>query len=125
MSTDRFVPFGAVVPTREQIGEALRRFIGPLGTVEWHDETHRFYATLPGEPTRAWDGPLDFPDARFSAVDSRQFEVFIADDNIDVITRWADDATDALAYGFARQCVFAFGNIPGAKAWGWFNEVTA
>ena len=124
MSTDRFVPFGLVRPTREQVGEAPRRFIGPLGEVEWHEGAHRFVATLPGEPTRAWDGPLDVPDARFPSVDSRWFEVFIHEDSLDVITRRGDDATEALAYGFAKQCVYAFGNVAGAVAEGWFREKT-
>jgi hypothetical protein len=124
MATDRFVSFGAVRPTRAQIRRALVRYIGDPGAVKWSRASGRFVVTLPGEPRDAWVRPLAYPKARPRPVmnEERWFEVFPGgeDAELSVITRSADDITNAVATGFARACVYAFGTVREAEKQDWW-----
>jgi hypothetical protein len=103
MACDRFVYWTQVHPTSEQIGQALGDYVGEAGTVGFSIESHRFICRFPGKPSSA----LKRAEPTLASVcpdDERWFEVFMADDNIDVITRQCDEFTSAVAEGFAALC---------------------
>ena len=81
---------------------ALRSYVGDAAKIsgsngdEITEKDSTAFVTLPGKPS-----------APFNAVvrdDSRWFEVFFGDDNIDVITRTQDPLLNAVAKGFADCC---------------------
>jgi hypothetical protein len=99
MSCDRVVrwyPDPELIPTKEDIEAALTGYIGEGGKVHW--ETDRFFVDLPGAPSDP------FPLYK-SPHETRWFEVWIAKDQLDVITRQADEFTMVVAEGFASLCV--------------------
>lgn len=131
MGRGRKVLYGEVVPTHEQVGEALSRYLlgrapgesAPGAAVEWREAQECYVATLPGAPADAWLRPLAYPTARarFNPNDARWFEVWLLDPaHIDVVTRSADDLTNAVADGFARACAYAFGTHKAAQEEEWW-----
>lgn len=105
MACDRFVYF-ATVPSREDIGKISEDFLGAfLVSSEW--ASSRWTFLLVGHksfPFRRIDGisPALQRAHEEEAQEERWIEVFIGDDNIDVITRRQDPAVNALAEGLAK-----------------------
>lgn len=101
MAADRFIWFkgDAKVPPKKDIESVLTNFFGEAAKVEWVDG--RFYATLQGKPTQPFAG-LGLTGRLFPPDMERWIEVYVAKDNIDVITRQADTYTNVLADGVAK-----------------------
>jgi hypothetical protein len=102
MACDRFVYWSQVHPTFEQIGQALEDYVGEAA---WMIAvgSGRFICRFSGKPSSA----LKRAEPTLASVcpdDERWFEVFVADDNIDIITRQCDEFTSAVAEGFAALC---------------------
>ena len=131
MGRGRKVLYGEVVPTREQVGEALSRYLlgrpsgeaAPGAAVEWREAQGCYVATLPGAPADAWPRPLAYPTsrARCNPNEERWFEVWLLDPaQMDIVARSADDITNAVADGFARACAYAFGTHKEAQGEEWW-----
>jgi len=108
MAFDRFVYWrGGTRPTLEQVQFALEDYVRDLATeVKW--ERNRFLVTLPGMGSHPAARISESETTRLAAAEERKnerwFEVYIAPDNIDVITRRGDWITNAIATEFARIC---------------------
>lgn len=106
MASDRFVHFGkGKVPSKKDVKLALEDYLGANMThIKWGGG--RWTATLVG--SRSWPFRRlepDHPCAKAyeeEAKENRWIEVFIAKDNIDVITRRQDEVTNNIARGFAQ-----------------------
>lgn len=102
MALDRFVYFKKDRrPTEKEAELVVRNYFGGCGTVEWSDD--RWIVSLPGTPTWVFEG-IEPGTARERNAE-RWIEVYLGDDNVDVITRRQDEFTNALASGLAE--VFA------------------
>lgn len=115
MACDRFVYWvrddvNEKTPTREQIQLVLEDYVRGLAvSVEWNADQRRFYVLLPGMGSmplaRVSDWPLMAGMNKEQQETERWFEVYVEDgDNIDVITRRADEITNNIASGFAKLC---------------------
>jgi len=106
MARDRFVNWQGAAPESSAVEEFLRSFFQDKGTVEWVDESGRWQCTFPPNPSierKAWHNERRF------------LEVFIDDDNIDVITRQQDEEVASFADEFARRCAERWnGRLEGA-----------
>lgn len=99
MALDRFVHFEmGRKPTKKQVELVVRNYFGGCGTVEWSQD--RWIVSLPGKPTWAFEG-IEVDVMPQSRNDERWIEVYVGDDNVDVITRRQDEFTNALAAGLA------------------------
>ncbi len=107
MACDRFINFDkGKVPSKEDVGKALEDYLGALMVSnEWGG--NRWTATLIG--TKSWPFRRLEPEevicakvAAKEADEERWIEVYIAKDNIDVITRRQDEVTMRIADGFAK-----------------------
>jgi len=106
MSCDRFIRFDkGKVPLRADLKFALEDYLGAFMThIKWVNGS--WVAQLEGG--KSWPFKRLEADSRLAAAreeeakENRCIEVFIASDNIDVITRRADEATMNLADGFAK-----------------------
>ena len=107
MASDRFIHFElGKVPCREDLRKALEDYLGAFMTnIQWGGS--RWTAQLMG--SKSWPfrrlEPEDCVSAKAAVIEpneDRWIEVYIAKDNIDVITRRQDWATSQLADGFAR-----------------------
>lgn len=100
MACDRFVNFKESRPAKAELEAILRNFLGGCGTVEWKED--RWFLDVPGIPTSMFN---DVPGARFTyqGNEKRWIEVFWGKDNVDVITRQADNFTNALAAELASS----------------------
>jgi hypothetical protein len=103
MALDRFITWQDEKPTDEQLLFVLEDFLGGVGEItnDPTKEGHPWWTIkLPGTPThplrRAFniEGPM--------LHEERWFEVYVADDHIDVMTRLGDAFTNALADKFAE-----------------------
>jgi hypothetical protein len=102
MASDRLMCFaGKPVPGRDAVQVVIEDFLGGIGSIEWSGD--RFIVTLPGKGTLALQrtSPVFAGVEGFCHEDGRWFEVWFGDDCIDVITRFQDDFTNALAKRFA------------------------
>jgi len=108
MALDRFVYLKDEKPTREQLEQVLRNYIGEAGTINF--ENNMWFCTLPGKPTHLLQGVDGFPQERCVPLrdDERWFEIFYNKDDpkphIDVITRQQDEFTTVVANGFQQLC---------------------
>lgn len=106
MALDRFVYFRrAKKPTKKELRLVLDDFFGGATTeIKW--DRDRFFVTLVGRHTNALRRMEDVPDFVRREPDpgfeGRHLEVWIGSDCIDVMTRQADEFTNALAEGFAK-----------------------
>lgn len=113
MSLDRFVRWQTELrPTREELQLVLEDYLGGAGEARW--DTDRFFVTLTGlrseayrrcahvtEVVRAYaEHTLREPPANRI----RWIELYLHEDSIDVITRCADDFTNAVAERLAEIC---------------------
>lgn len=106
MAADWFVDFPkGKVPSKEDVGKALEDYLGAYAEgIHW--DGNRWFAKLVG--TKSWPFKRLEADSRFAAryeeeaKEPRWIEVFIDTNNIDVITRRSDEATNNLAEGFAK-----------------------
>lgn len=109
MSSDRFVYWNDRKPTREQLQLVLEDYVRDLAeSVEWDEEGSRFFVKLPGmgchPATRIADDAVMERMYLMDQKTERWFEVFVCDDNVDIITRHGDRITHAIATEFARIC---------------------
>jgi len=99
MALDRFVYWKDKAPDKGQLERTLIAYAGTMADIAFRDD--RWYINIPGKPSCALEnyygvGMLrDLPDERW-------IEVWPGDDCVDVITRQADDITNAIAEGLAR-----------------------
>lgn len=107
MASDRFVRFDEVTPTQEMIQTVLEDFLGGVGKIEW--KADRFFVDLPGKGSFVFCRVGKNPSGCHPAPrEERWFEVWVGVTRIDVITREADEFTNALADRFARLCANYF-----------------
>lgn len=105
MPTDRFVAFPAgKYPPVGDVGKALRAYIGEAGVVEWWPGSWRWGVTFPSEPTLPAQA-FTQRDISCALAQRRAFEVFVNDDQFDVMTRSQDDFVCAVADGFVAFAV--------------------
>lgn len=102
MAHDRFIYWTDQRPTREEVEQVLRDYLGGVGELRWNnDDQNRFYVELPGTPTH----PLATIDSKteiYGHLD-RWIEVCVADDEpMDIITRQMDPFTNAIAADLAQ-----------------------
>ena len=110
MAYDRFVHFKkGQVPSKQVVQYLLEDYLGDfLIKNEWGGG--RWTATLVGHTSWPFRRIAEFQgtarSAHWTSEESKQeerwLEVFIAKDNIDVITRQTDEVTNIIADGFAR-----------------------
>lgn len=117
MAFDRFVYFkGERAPSKTSLEEVLTDFCGALATkIEWNED--RWYVTLHGHVSHMFQRQPDaykFYDDRNPP--ERWFEVWVKVrrrdkkvTSMDVITRMADEATNALAEAFTERCAVFWG----------------
>lgn len=116
MALDRFVYWTDRTPTKEELGQVLKNYVGDAGTVTF--EYQRWTCILPGRPTRPLKGIPGFSLQTEDLNDSktRWFEVcwHERDDergikaSIDVITREQDEFTNGVAERFQKLCLRAW-----------------
>jgi len=109
MGTDRFITWTTERPTRNEIGQALTRYINTSGKVEWLEHGSRFYAEVIGDAMNPFIWKDEAASAELFAppCNVRGFEVYVADgEPTDVITRGADAFTGAVAEGFAAAIAY-------------------
>lgn len=99
MALDRFVYWQNKKPSDDELKWALEDYLSSVGEIDYK-KPDWWIITLPGvscSPFRRI--------AEISFYESeRWFEIFIQDDNIDVLTRQADEFTNNVAQGFAELC---------------------
>jgi hypothetical protein len=103
MAYDRFIRFGKRRPTKPEVQKALEDYVSGAGRVEWLKD--RFFVYLEGKgshPARRIAG--SHPSAKEADVyrAERFVEVWLDKAVVDVITRQADDYTNAVADGFVE-----------------------
>ena len=99
MPLDRVVLWQQKRPNKKQLAHMIEDYIGEAGKVEW--KTDRWYCTLHGKPSAMFRRIL--PLRQNFGHDERWFEIFIGEDGIDVLTRSADEFTNAVAKEFAER----------------------
>jgi hypothetical protein len=119
MGRDHFVYWNDEKPTKDDIERVIVQFFGPDILKKLTHSGKRFYVTLAGRWTNAVVGVRPVmeghkkPFGAFTHGDgaptpeelddayTRCLEVFVHEDSIDIITRHADDFTNACARGLA------------------------
>lgn len=110
MACDRFVYWKkGNEPTREQLQLVLEDYVRDLAeSVEWDGPGHRFFVKLPGMCSNPAARFTDSDMIRRMAIEDRKterwFEVYVDDDNVDVMTRHSDWITNGIATEFAKIC---------------------
>jgi hypothetical protein len=103
MARDRFVYWLAEAPSIHDIQRALEDYLGAAGDIA--ADGFRFVAWLTGTSSHPMRRilPHDTRVRAFAeqASQTRAFEVIVADDHLDVITRMGDEYTNVVAEGFA------------------------
>jgi len=100
MALDRIIRFDKPFkpPTRMELTTLLADYFQGIGGASWDKD--RFFVTLPGRPCYALGRLAKIP---FSELpEQRWIEVWKDRTSVDVITRTADDITNALAEGLAE-----------------------
>jgi len=107
MALDRFVRFKSRRPTRAEIALVLINFFSGIAEVAWDEKQDRFYITLPGKPSCAFNG-LILNDVfsepwskQYDEQDGRWIELYYDAEQFDVITRQQDEFTNVIARGIA------------------------
>jgi hypothetical protein len=101
MSLDRFVNWKKERPTKRQVRAVLRDFFSTYHSIKW--DRDRFYIKLPGKPSCAYRSLARTRKIPLSELpQGRCIEVHLGKGNLDVITRHADEYTNALAQGLAE-----------------------
>jgi len=117
MAQDRFVYWKEERPTRKELKGVLEDFLGGMavgikyGTFESgasKDKDLEFWSILlVGKPSFPFKRLPGFGKGSFGGQEmhtERWFEVVVAPDSIDVITRMSDELTSVIANGFAELC---------------------
>ena len=116
MSRDVVINWTGYKPTKNEIEMLLQDYIGAAGTVEWDADADRYIVTIPGTPSyarvrvgaatpvqrAAWRGKMTEPLPKRWSQDSRFFEVWSDKDCTYVMTRDADELTNAIADTLAK-----------------------
>lgn len=117
MACDRIVRWKGRRPADADLRVVLEDYLGGCAEVEERPQVGSgrpwFFITIPGKPTFPF-GRLEemrgTPNAAAIAeTPERWFEVFVADDYVDVITRHGDEFTGVVAQGFAALCARFWG----------------
>lgn len=100
MALDRIIRFDKPnhPPIRMELTTLLADYFQGIGTVKWDKD--RFFVSLPGKPCHALGRLAVIP--RMPPPEERWIEVWKNRTSVDVITRGADDITNALAEGLAE-----------------------
>lgn len=105
MSLDTFVYWKQEVPTHEEIQQCLEDYCRGIGVVAWDDGTGRWFVDLPGKSSFPFArvGPSSRQRRQMEIERSRerQFEVWLDNECLDVITREMDEITHNISRGFA------------------------
>jgi hypothetical protein len=118
MSLDRFITYGSTSPTVEQVGLVCEQYFGlDIAKVEWNGTQRRYYVTLAGKWSHPLRNVVELPPGSLEwgapPHDERVIEVYVGDvaerEPIDVITRHADDFTNASADGLAAVLARGWG----------------
>ena len=99
MALDRFVYFKNEAPPREEVQNLLHDFFNEAFIdIIWSGG--RFFITLPGQQS----DPYKQITGKMRSIQNgpRFIEVYIGDDNIDIITRHGDAYTSCIAEGLAN-----------------------
>ena len=104
MVWDRFVYWNADAPSELDIIQALTDYLNGAATIEYKADVTRWFCIFPQAPSHPFRNLGDTRSVQEGLSELRNFEVFIADDNIDVMTRFQDYFIDAIAAGFAELC---------------------
>jgi len=97
MALDRVVNWDKEKPTKAEAEAALTNFLGGVGILEWVQD--RYYIHLPGTPTPTLRGLGKCVEVGYHV---RWIEVWQDNDSLYVITRQADEFTNALAEKLAE-----------------------
>jgi len=118
MAHDRFVRWKNRRPSDADLRDVLTDYLGGCGAeIEEQAQPESphpwFFITLPGKPTFPFGRLAEMvgsPRAEaMTECTERWFEVFVADDYVDVITRRGDEFTSVVARGFAALCARFWG----------------
>lgn len=103
MACDRFVDFKERRPTKEETEKVLRDFFGPdAAEIDW--DGGRFYIMLPGKCSFPFASlPISLTNPFAEGERERWIEVYVEDDQFDVITRGHDEYTNVIADGIAAM----------------------
>lgn len=107
MAQDTFVYWKDRKPKPSELETVLEDYVRGMGKVSWSKETKRFFVNFEGHVS--WPFARLLPEeakalAQKQEVHMRWFEVYIASDHIDVITRMQDEIVNNIARGFAVLC---------------------
>ena len=103
MSVDRFVRFDKKKPTLDELKDILECYIEGLGSISYSSNDSVWFVKLPGKPSFPFK--TIYPEMDSQAHEERGFEVWVGAliaNNIDVVTRQADELTSAIADGYAK-----------------------
>jgi len=102
VSVDRFVRFDKKKPTLDELKNILEDYIEGIGSISYSHNGSVWFVKLPGKPSFPFK--RIHPDMDNQVHEERWFEVWLGSlpDNIDVITRQADELTNVIAEGYAK-----------------------
>ena len=102
MAVDRFVRFGDRKPTLDELKYILEDYIEGVGLISHSHNGSVWFVKLPGKPSFPFK--RIYPEMGSQVHEERWFEVWLGSlpDNIDVITRQADELTSVIADGYAQ-----------------------
>ncbi|MFA4845321.1 MAG: hypothetical protein WC654_02065 [Patescibacteria group bacterium] len=117
MAQDRWIYWQERRPTHRELWDALEDYIGTaeqgmdrnLGSVVWSAGSSKWCVLVLGlssHPLKRIGNPPPPKDLHSS---ERAIEIFWDDDNIDIITRFTDPVTNAIADGFQDFCLEYWG----------------
>lgn len=102
MACDRFVCWAEVKPTKNEAESIIKNYLDEAATeIKWDKD--RFFVTLVGKPSFPFKDIITSDPSVFS--ETRWLEVYLAQDNLDVITRMGDEYTNTVADGLANLFV--------------------
>lgn len=104
MSLDRFVRFDKKKPTVDELKHILEDYIKDLGSISYSSNESVWFVKLPGKPSFPFK--TIYPEMGHQVHEERWFEVWVGAldvaNNIDVLTRQADELTNVIAEGYAK-----------------------
>lgn len=112
MALDRFVYWRGKVPSKDELQTLLEDFMGGAGVVSWDGD--RFFVNVAGKKSYPLKRQPGIGDRKQSMLDDetarpqRWIEVYVAKDNIDIMTRQQDELTNCLAEGIQQLCLRYF-----------------
>ncbi|MBI4437334.1 hypothetical protein HY631_00020 [Candidatus Uhrbacteria bacterium] len=113
MATDRWISWQVRRPTQRELWDALEDYIGIsqqgmngcLGSVVWNAGANRWCVRIQGRSSHPLKRIGKPPPPKDLHLPEREIEIFWDDDSIDIITRFSDPVTNAIADGFQKFCL--------------------